>query len=111
MKANIVLDFFLSAKSEKSKEKIINKIKENIDHEFGAFVSEQRQACFQIQVYCESWEAVVYRVLRTCQSFGRKWVVTGDIDFEFSAWTNDSKLVGVESIGVSVDNPMYSRPS
>ena len=111
MNISIGFDFFLAAESEKSKEKIVNKIGKALDDIFKPGVVRQGDRCFQVNICCESWELSVYSALQACQMIGRQWVLTGDINFEFSAWTNCPKLVGVESIGVTVSNPRMATGS
>ncbi|MDR0736299.1 MAG: hypothetical protein LBF51_05630 [Zoogloeaceae bacterium] len=104
MNTLINLNFFLLAKSEKSKENVVKKIKGFLDNEFKEDVLQGGKYCYQVNICYESWELSVYRMLQACQSIGRQWILTGDINFEFSAWTNHPKIVGVESIGISADN-------
>ena len=37
------------------------------------------------------------------QEIGHQWILTGNIEYECSLWTNHSKLVGVDSISITAD--------
>jgi hypothetical protein len=100
----ISLDFFLLAKSERSKERVIKRIKRLLDDEFREGVLRGEKCCYQVGICRESWASSVYRMLQACQSLGREWILNGDINSEFSAWTNHPRIVGVESIGMRAGN-------
>ncbi len=51
----------------------------------------------------ESWKEIPYSALAQAQKIGRMWVVSGNIDFEFSAWSNESSISGIMSIEVGID--------
>ncbi|MBP0595973.1 hypothetical protein J8I87_41460 [Paraburkholderia sp. LEh10] len=105
----LVVNFFLSAKSNQAKEKIENRIKSHLDKNVMQLICCNVESGVELRGYCESWEQALYGFLKICQSMGQQWVLTGDIEFEFSAWTNHPTIVGVESIGVSAENPNFKK--
>ncbi|MCL1790393.1 MAG: hypothetical protein FWG40_03390 [Peptococcaceae bacterium] len=105
MKTPVIIEFFLAARSEKSKEKTIQRIKKTLDDEFQEIVLKIEDIQYQINIDAESWELTIFRVLQACQSLGRQWILSGDINVEFTAWSNHPIIIGVESVGVSIENP------
>lgn len=99
------IDFFLATKSEKAKINVRKKIDSLLNDALDLFEMEVVNSNqYSIRIESDSWADVVLLTIKLCQSLGRKWIVTGNIDFEFSGWTNDAAIVGVESIGVAIDN-------
>lgn len=104
MIVEIFLEFFLDAKSISGKEKTLKKIKKNIIDTYGASaVSQLNEARFSVSVEAKEWMPLVFRIIKYSQTIGRQWVLTGNIEYECSLWTNHSKLVGVDSISVTAD--------
>jgi hypothetical protein len=100
------MTFFVAAKSEKAKERVIHRIESIVETKFDYVTLEKLDRTrFRGTISCESWELYVHNVIRVCQEMGRQWVLTGNIEFDFNAWTNNPKIVGVESIGINTDNP------
>jgi hypothetical protein len=58
---------------------------------------------FSTQLEIESWDQVPYIALKYAQLIGRQWIITGNIEFEFSAWSNDSSVPGITNIEVQVE--------
>jgi hypothetical protein len=100
------IDFYLAARSEKSRAKILAQIKRTLNRVFIEDVFEKEDCLFQVTLKSDSWELMVFRLLQSCQSLGSQWILTGDINFEFNAWSNQPIIMGIESIGVSIENPM-----
>ena len=48
------------------------------------------------------WPEIVLESLSFAQAIGRGWVLTGDIQRELDAWSNESTVVGVQSIHLVV---------
>ncbi|MCL1852786.1 MAG: hypothetical protein FWF88_07115 [Peptococcaceae bacterium] len=105
MKTPVILEFFLAARSEKSREKTVQRIKKTLDEEFQEIVLKTEECQYQVNIDAESWELTIFRVLQACQSLGRQWILSGDINLEFNAWSNHPIIIGVESVDVSIDNP------
>lgn len=51
----------------------------------------------------ENWKEIPYSALAQAQKIGRMWVVSGNVDFEFSAWSNESSISGIVSIEIGID--------
>ena len=59
-------------------------------------------ASFLTTIPNTKWEEVVFEALRLAQKVGRSWVITGDIETEFDAWSDKPKLSGIEGIHIIV---------
>lgn len=105
MNISLNLAFFPSAKSPQGKEKVTKAISSHLEERCQGLSVHWLDSSVKIPVCCESWELGVYEVIKICQSLGRQWMLNGNIDFEFSAWTNHPAIMGVESIEASVDKP------
>jgi|GEM_PF-1427057 hypothetical protein len=46
----------------------------------------------------ESWSEVVLELLTLAERVGKGWQISGSIQNEFDIWTNESSVVGVQSI-------------
>jgi hypothetical protein len=108
MKIQLIINFFLSAKSLKAKEKVLNKIKSHIRQNIDQSFLNEIDSKLYLVIQPDSWEQAIYEILKLCQSMGRQWTVTGDINFEFNACTHHSKVVGVEFIDITAENKIYS---
>jgi len=108
MNIPINFNFFLLAKSEKAKEKVINKITDLLVDKVDRSVVHVDECNFVINIEYKSWELLVYRALQICQLIGGQWVLTGNVNFEFNAWSNHAKIIGIESIGITIDNPIVT---
>ena len=101
------ITFFLSAKSDNAKRNTINKIKKYFQNNTGFnYLFKDNEVSFELDI--NSWENSIYSLIRLSQELGHQWIITGKIDFEFSAWSNNSSIVGVESINIVCDNPKYN---
>ena len=101
------ITFFLSAKSDNAKKNTINKIKKYFQNNtWFNYLFKDNEIFFELDI--ESWEKSIYLLIRLSQDLGHQWIITGKIDFEFSAWSNNSSIVGVESINIVCDNPKYN---
>lgn len=109
MNIYIKVTFFLSAKSPNAKSNTFNKIKRFIEEieEVSVDFIDKENVCLKME--CDEWEKASYPMLKLCQSLGRKWIITGNIDFEFNGWTNEPLIVGVESINIESDNPKFNN--
>ncbi|MCY4763334.1 hypothetical protein [Klebsiella aerogenes] len=100
----IFIEFFLDAKSTQGKEKIIKKIHKNLMDKYGSTaVSRLNEAKFIVSVEAEEWKLFVFKMISYSQDIGRQWILTGNIEYECSLWTNHSKLVGVDAISITAD--------
>jgi hypothetical protein len=55
-----------------------------------------------IPISAHNWPEVIFEALSIAQNVGRAWVITGNIDEELDAWSNDSAISGVSSIQLQV---------
>jgi hypothetical protein len=109
MKVTLIADFFMAAKSFKGKEKVFSKIKEYFSKNTYEISWDNDKTQDQVSIkffsHYDTWEIAVYNSLEICQSLGREWLITGNLNFEFSAWSNQPGIVGVNSISINVVNP------
>lgn len=102
------IKFFLSAQSQKAIDNTNNRIKNyitNINSDFVFILKENHS--FEIQYKSDNWEGVIFQALKLRQQLGTEWLISGDVNFELNLWTNHSKIVGVESINIVFDNPIF----
>ena len=100
------ITFFLSAKSDNAKRNTINKIKKYFQNNTGFnYLFKDNEILFELDI--DSWENSIYLLISLSQALGHQWIITGKIDFEFSAWSNNPSIVGVESINIVCDNHKY----
>ncbi|MDR2152386.1 MAG: hypothetical protein LBO72_06165 [Helicobacteraceae bacterium] len=110
MNATIYVNFFLAAKSEKGKERVCARIAKIIEKEIEYLTLKKTDISkFEIAVAFSSWEACVYNAIEFCQKIGYDWSLSGYIKFDFDAWSNHPKIVGVEAIEVAVRNPFATQ--
>lgn len=48
----------------------------------------------------ENWAEVVLELLTLAERTGKGWQISGSIQNEFDVWTNESSVVGVQSVHV-----------
>ena len=48
-----------------------------------------------IPISAHNWPEVIFEALSAAQNVGRAWVITGNIDEELDAWSNDSVILGI----------------
>ncbi len=99
------LKIFTDASNDKNALVVLNKVKNNI--EFGS----QSESCepyhkggfvcsLELNISDTGWEEMPYKLLSLCQSIGRAWQITGSIEEDFDAWSNESSISGVGSLHV-----------
>ncbi|MCL2760261.1 MAG: hypothetical protein FWD70_01270 [Desulfuromonadales bacterium] len=110
MDIEIYLNFFLLTSKEASKLKITKNIQELLNEKFSENVVQQLEnACFVVTAEYDSWKTAIYKVLKFCQSIGKQWVITGNIESEFNVWSDNPSIIGVKSIEVNLDNSFISK--
>ncbi|MEB5695211.1 hypothetical protein MXM31_03275 [Klebsiella aerogenes] len=104
MKIEIFIEFFLGAQKKQGKESVLKKIHKNLIAKYGSTaVSRANEAKFIVSVEVEEWTLFVFKMINYSQEIGHQWILTGNIEYECSLWTNHSKLVGVDSISITAD--------
>lgn len=106
MITNIKVTFFLAAKSDKRSITTINRIKK-LFHEKNIEIYSNHENIFNLKYSTNSWECHIYELLKLCESLGTQWIITGEIDYIFDAWSNKSSIVGVDSISLICENPNF----
>ena len=57
---------------------------------------------FDSDITFPSWQDNIFLALQLAQKVGRGWILTGDINNEVDAWSNDSSISGVTNIQLQV---------
>ncbi len=99
------IKIFTDATNKKSASVVLEKVKseiglgaqsENVEpYHKGGYV-----CAFEVEVPVSNWGEVPYKLLSLCQSIGRAWQITGSIEEEFDAWSNEASISGVSSVHV-----------
>ena len=58
---------------------------------------------FSNQLEIENWNEIPFLALALGQRIGRMWTISGDINSEFSAWSNESSISGIENIELGIE--------
>ena len=58
---------------------------------------------FTTPLASSKWSEVIVESLSKAQVVGRSWIVTGNIETELEAWSNDSSISGVENMQISIE--------
>ncbi|WP_165582308.1 hypothetical protein [Obesumbacterium proteus] len=49
------------------------------------------------------WQYIIFNAIQICQEIGYQWILTGDIEHEYNAWSNHPKTTGIKAINVVVE--------
>lgn len=99
------IKIFTEAANEKNASVVMNKCRKQLKLETLSECCEPYHkggyVCrFEAEVPATDWETIPYRLLSLCQRLGYGWQLSGDIEHEFDAWSNDASVVGGNSIHV-----------
>ncbi len=96
---------YTEAKTEKNALVVLSKIKTKI--EFNSYLDicepydKGGHICtFEIDVPSQEWTEIPYKLLTICQRIGYAWQLSGNIEEEFDAWSNETNISGVSSVHV-----------
>ncbi|SFN47466.1 hypothetical protein [Xenorhabdus japonica] len=108
---SIYFNFFFDTKSISGKEKILRKVNQTLINKYGVnSVHCNSDTKFMVHVENDKWDSLLLDLIEFSQVIGQQWIITGSINFECSLWSNHSKIVGVSSIGIDVDNVIPITP-
>ena len=98
---------FTSAKSAKSAGKVMQRFIDAMQCEYeepniepynkGGYVCS-----FSVGPVATLWPEVVVEALSKAQGVGRNWMLSGDVESELDAWSNESNISGVDNIHLLV---------
>ena len=100
----IYITFHLEAKSSKSINNTFNRIKKVLEKDLELKIIDVQNYSFLVEKDYNHWEKCVYEIIKLSQEMGRKWVILGTLNFGFTLWTNDPKIIGVKNIEISCEN-------
>ena len=99
------IKIFTEARNEKNALVVLNKVKNKIEYislsdtcepyHKGGYICR-----FEVDVPNSNWNEMPYELLNLCQSIGHAWQISGSIEEEFDAWSNDLNVPGVNSVHV-----------
>ena len=102
---NTTIKIFTDATNEKNASGVLGKVKSKIElgsqsesvepYHKGGYV-----CAFEVDVPVSNWGEIPYKLLSLCQGIGRAWQITGNIEEEFDAWSNEASISGVSSVHV-----------
>jgi hypothetical protein len=49
-----------------------------------------------------TWQEAIFQALAQAQATGREWIISGDINNEPDAWSNNSAVAGIVSVHLQV---------
>ncbi|MEG1466942.1 MAG: hypothetical protein RSA68_13280 [Hafnia sp.] len=99
---SIKIECFFSSRDEKKKLIILNKIK-NITANVENIIQSDNQYSFVIKKTDTQWQYIIFNAIQICQEIGYQWILTGDIEHEYNAWSNHPKTTGIKAINVVVE--------
>lgn len=109
-KINIYINLFFDDNVKKLSSK--NKIKNNLINLLSSFdnftLSHQDNVVLLIKCDIFEWEKTVFDLIILSQKLAYSWVLTGSINFDYSAFSNKTKISGLKSISVECRNPFYN---
>jgi len=105
IKMNTTVKIFTDAKSGKKAFVVLSKIKSKIhSHSLSEKCEPYHKGGYvcsiEIRLPSSSWEEIPYNLLSLCQNIGSAWKISGNIEEEFDAWSNESNVQGVNSVHV-----------
>ena len=111
MKVHIHINLFFEDNIKKPLSK--NKIQNNLINLLSSFrnctLLSQDNILLLIEYDIFEWEKVVFDLIILSQKIAYSWTVTGSINFDYSAFSNKTKISGLKSINIECGNPLYSN--
>lgn len=102
---NIIWKIFTPANTAKKAGTVLNKVIDALEIKYdlpniepyhkGGYVCS-----FVIEEESNNWAEIVYKTLQQAQIIGRSFSITGNINKELDLWSNESLIVGVESVHI-----------
>jgi len=100
---SIKIECFFSSHDERKKLVILNKIKKIITANDEKIIHDDNQYSFVIKKTDTQWQYIIFNAIQIFQEIGYQWVLTGDIEHEYNAWSNHPKTTGIKAINVVVE--------
>ncbi|MBC1253414.1 hypothetical protein HB790_12865 [Listeria welshimeri] len=108
MKCKIHFSFFIDAKSISGKRKMQKELTQPLVDQYGeSSVNSNDVFKFTIQYEDFTWEYAFFNLIEFAQILGKQWIISGSINDYCSLWSNHSKIVGIDSIGIEVDHLLH----
>lgn len=101
---SIKIECFFSSHDERKKRIILNKMKKNITANDENIIQGDNQYSFVIKKTDTQWQYIIFNAIQICQEIGYQWILTGDIEHEYNAWSNHPKTTGIKAINVVVEH-------
>ena len=100
---NIQWHLFTKADSKVAAEKIVESVAQKLDIPIteSSIFSESTnrfEATFSTPVSQANWASLVVQALALAQKIGRAWHLSGDVEKELDAWSNEPALSDISSI-------------
>ena len=104
---NIHWTLFTNCTKEINAQRLMNRVVKNLDLDIDNLVIAPYHkggfTCrFTTEIDGSDWEKVPYIIILQAQMIGRGWIIFLT-EFEFSIWSSDSSISGVEHISVDID--------
>ena len=103
----IWVDAKSEAKTLKVYDRVISKMAvEPLDRKVEKYHKGGYKISFQLSHSSAEWSNLIFLLLATGQRIANQWIITGDIQQDASAWSNDVREPGVSSIHWQLQNNM-----
>ncbi|MBN2733187.1 MAG: hypothetical protein JXR26_12220 [Balneolaceae bacterium] len=109
MKRKITWKIFTNAQTEEKASQVIENLLDQLSVDYSNLEIKPYHKGGFTGTFChpagaDTWSEAVIETLANAQQIGRSWILSGDIEKELDAWSNNSSITGVTNLHIILDN-------